>query len=52
MELINATSATSVITAITGVVTANMGGILALLGFAAGVKLVRGFLNKSTKGRV
>lgn len=52
MTLIDATSAATVVTAITGVVTSNIAGVLALLGFAAGVKFVRGLLNRSTKGRV
>lgn len=52
MELIDATSAATVITAVTGVVTSNIVGVLALLGFAWGVKYARGFLNRSTKGRV
>lgn len=52
MELIDATSAAGVVTAVTSVITANMAGILVLFGTMVGLAVARGFLNRAKKGRV
>lgn len=52
MELIDATDAAALVTAITGAITANMAGILVVLGAVVGIGFARKFLNRSTKGKV
>jgi len=44
MELVTTTNATSLITSVTGVITDNMAGVLAILGFAVGVSVAFGLL--------
>jgi len=52
MELITALDATALVTSVTGVITDNIGPVLAILGFFVGLKVVRGFINRGVKGRV
>lgn len=40
------------ITAVTGVLTSNLGVVLAVLGFFVGLRVIRGFLNRGTKGKL
>jgi len=45
-------AASDLISAITGAITDNIAPVLAVLGFAVGLKLVLRLFNKSVKGRV
>lgn len=52
MELIDATSAAALVTTVTGVITANIAGVLLLFGTMVGLAIARGFVNRAKKGRV
>jgi len=52
MTLIDATSAASLVTTVTGVITSNMAGILIVFGTMVGIAVARGFLNRAKKGKV
>lgn len=43
---------TDLITAVTGVLTSNLGVVLAVLGFFVGLRVIRGFLNRGTRGKL
>lgn len=47
-----ADTGTDIVAAITGAITDNLPLILPVLGFAIGLAVVRGFLNRAKKGRV
>jgi hypothetical protein len=49
MELFTATQATSIVTAVTGFVTANAAALVVVIGFGIGLGLTRGMLNKALK---
>ncbi|MEI7632533.1 MAG: hypothetical protein WCJ60_04415 [bacterium] len=45
-------AAADLITAITGAITDNIAPVLAVLGFAVGLKVILRMFNKSVKGRI
>jgi len=52
MTLIDATSASSLVTTVTGVITANMTGILIVFGTMVGIAVARKFLNRAKNGKL
>jgi len=51
MEIINATSAATLVNGITAVIQDNIAGVLFVLAVMVGIKLSRKFLNRSTNGK-
>ena len=52
MELITAIEAGTLVTTIVSFITDNMPAILVVLGFAVGLRIARGFLNRSKSGKL
>jgi len=50
MELVTATQATALTTAVTSFISANIAAVLAILGFMVGLAFIRRMINKSVHG--
>ncbi len=52
MDLFPTTTVTDFTTALTGVISANIGVVLGILAFVFGIKFIMRLFNKSTKGHL
>lgn len=52
MELLDATDAAALTTAVTSFVTANIAAVLVIVGFFVGLRFIRSMINKSVKGKI